>query len=254
MKHIYLHIIILLFFTTVSCKKKNTDTTDKDCLYAKSLAMSEIDNGNLTLYLTDKKYHLTNNYIKYYIWDKYKVNIDFFYAGSSLTKIDSCYFETMKQHVLHYKQILNDIDSISLLKFESEQPEFLVTFNKFHDGKYDIMLNSKSKKYMPIPKDSLFDYKLDCLIGSFSSEINVGLECEFWYDIDILGNMQNIEFITHSTPEIDNEIISFFKSTKFRPANNGKKNIEYRGLKKLYINSVTKKFKKTILSSPIPIE
>jgi hypothetical protein len=239
---------------TVGCVKKNTDTKDKDCLYAKSFAMSDINNGNLTLYLTDKKYLLINNYVKYFIWKKYNVNIDGSYAGSSLTKTDSCYFETMKQHVLKYREILNDIDSISLLKLQPEEPEIFVYFYKFHDGKYDIMLCQKSKKYLPIPKDSLFDYKLDSLIGSFSSEIDVGLKCEFWYDIDIQGNVQNIEIITHSTPEIDNEIISFFKSTKFRPANNGKKNIEYRGLEILYINSETKKNKKSILSSPIPIE
>ena len=221
--------ILILTFWFLGCNDSIKSEQDKYCEKLKEIAIKEIKKGNIEPVFKGK--HHCSITEKYFIWKKYKINIIYPVDLHEFHQIElhDCYNSVMLENTSHKTKIISDLDSLNTKKETTEYnyPK-LRLIQKYHDGKYFVGLDANNKNYAPLRIDSTYYDKLDELIIQYNSKLTDTIRCEFWYEIDTLGNVYNIEVYHHATLKIDSAVIEFYKSFKYIPANDGIKKLEFR--------------------------
>lgn len=222
MKKLLIPLIIILF---VLCK---TEIESKLCdkIYPTNLS----DTCEVWIYNPTTKYIISLP-DEYYIWKKYGVIIGKNY-GFENTITDSCYYEKSKEFYI------NKI-GIDKLNFIDKKIDSLVsssTAEYFHDS---IFYHSFSRKNVFGEKAKLLDKKKlyrikDSLSLSFKGNRDNFLE--YWYVIDTLGNLKNVELINcNCSKNIENTIYESLKMLKWEAAIYQGKKVEFRDKDFIYI-------------------
>jgi len=201
----------------------------------KKLAMKEIKKGNIEPAIRGKYFY--SEIEQYYIWKKYGIHIIYpselheFYQ----IELDSCYNATMMEYTPKKENIIRDLDSLTTSNKQSsyEYPKSIY-IREYHDGKFFVGLDANHQEFAPKIIDTTYYNKLEQFQNRFNSKLSDTIKCEFWYEIDTFGQVQNIEIYHHSNPMIDSEVIDFYKSFIYLPANDGKNKLEYRSSDFIY--------------------
>jgi len=126
-------------------------------------------------------------------------------------------------------EIIRDLDSLTQLDSNYDY-EYLKSksIKKFHDGFYSVGVDANNKMFTPIRIDTNYHPKLEEFKTQFEESLSDTLKCEFWYEIDTLGNVKNIEIVVHATEKIDKAVKEFYSSFRFIPANDGSHKLNFR--------------------------
>lgn len=227
--------ILLIIIILSSCRDSLVNKRKEHCEKMKELAMKEIAKGNIEPVIKGKfSYSETE---QYYIWKKYGIHIinpielDEFYQ----IELDSCYNSFMLAHTPNIENIIRDLDSLTNMgKKSSHKYPKSIYISEYHDGKFFVGLDANHKEFAPKRIDTTYFNKLEEFRNRFNAKLSDTMKCEFWYEIDTFGKVQNIEIYHHSNPMIDSEVIDFYKSFIYLPANDGKKKLEYRSTDFIY--------------------
>lgn len=222
-----IYIFILAGLLT-SCGITIKEQREKYCAQLKNKALREIDKGNLRPVLKGK--HLYSDVERYYIWSKYKINIAYpinlneFYQ----VDLDSCYNSIMLENA-PISEITRDLDSLTQLDRNSdyEYPKSKY-IRKFHDEFYSVGVDANNKSFAPTRIDTNYHRRLEEFKVQFEESLSDTLKCEFWYEIDTLGNVKNVEIVEHATEKIDKAVKEFYSSFRFIPANDGSQKLNFR--------------------------
>jgi len=194
------------------------------------LAMSEIKKGNIEPVIETKKAYSKTE--KYFIWKKYGFNViypirlDEFYQ----VELDSCYNSMMLDYTTNKEGIIRNLDSLTAGKNKNQNYDYPMSryIKEYHDGKFYVGLDAHNQDFAPKRNDPSYFEKLDKFQERFNHKLTDTIKCEFWYEIDIFGNVSNIEIYHHSTPTIDSAVAEFYASFIYTPANDGINKLEYR--------------------------
>lgn len=222
--------IALLILTGLlsSCGISHQEKREEYCAQLENKALMEIEKGNLRPVL--KGAYIYTDVERYYIWKKYKVNIvypihlDEFYQ----MELDICYNSIMLRHT-PVSKIIRDLDSLTATKnnsgYDHPKSKFI---RRYHDGIFSVELDSNNNGFVPIRIDTGYITKLAEFKNKFEEHLSDTIRCEFWYEIDTLGKVNNIEIVHHATEIIDEAVIAFYASFSYMPANDGVKKLNYR--------------------------
>ena len=138
--------------------------------------------------------------------------------------------------------IIRDLDSLTQLiqNSEYEYPKSKFIY-KYHDGTYFVGLDANNKSFAPTRIDTDYYTRLEEFKAQFERSLSDTLKCEFWYEIDTLGNVKNIEIVEHATETIDEAVKEFYSSFRFIPANDGTQKLNYRNNDVIYFLGKRKK-------------
>ncbi len=235
--------ILILIGLLSSCQESLKSDKKGFCNEMKELAQKEIEKGNIEPVLRGK--YLFSETDKYFIWKKYGVNIIYpIHLNEYYQKeLDSCYNSIMLSHTPNKIEIINDLDSLTMRIHKRSKYEFPKSkyIREYHDGKFYVGANAKNKNFAPKRIDKSYYDKLDEFKTKFTSELTDTIKCEFWYEIDTFGLVQNIEIYHHANPIIDAAVIDFYSSFNYIPANDGINKLEFRGEDVIYfLGTMTK--------------
>lgn len=222
--------IILLAALLSSCKDPLKNKREEYCETMKEFAMTEIKKGNIEPVIKGKYFYSKTE--RYFIWKKYGINIIYpidlheFYQ----IELDSCYNSIMLKHTTNKEGIIRDLDSLTTKKNNKSKYDYpkLKYIREYHDEKFYVGLYANNKDFAPKRIDTSYFDKLEKFQAKFNHKLSDTIKCEFWYEIDTLGNISSIEIYHHSTPIIDSAVVDFYSSFTYTPANDGFKKLEYR--------------------------
>jgi len=228
--------IILLVVLLSGCKNPLKNKREEYCEAMKEFALAEIKKGNIEPAIKGK--YLYSETEKYFIWKKYGVNIIYpidlheFYQ----IELDSCYNSIMLEHTKNKEGIIRDLDTLTTRKNHNSKYEYPKSkyLREYHDGKFYVGLDDNNRDFAPKRIDTSYYEKLEKFQAKFNPKLTDTIKCEFWYEIDTLGNISNIEIYHHSTPTIDSAVVDFYSSFIYTPANDGIKKLEYRSNNFIY--------------------
>lgn len=236
------YILILIGFL-ISCKNSSNTDREKYCNDLKELALKEINKGNVEPVIKGK--YLYSKTEKYFIWKKYNVNIIYPIDLHEIyqKELDSCYNSIMLANTPNTNGITKDLDSLFIGKQERAKYEYPKSkyISEYHDGKFYVGLDANNKDFAPKRVDTTYYDKLNKFQAQFTTEITDTIKCEFWYEIDTLGHVNNIEIYHHATPLIDSAVIEFYSSFKYIPANAGVIKLDFRDNDNIYFLGTKKK-------------
>ena len=100
----------------------------------------------------------------------------------------------MLEHTKDLNAILHDLDSLINDKndIEYDYPKSIY-ISKYHDDKYFVGLDSNNRDFAPKRIDSTYYEKLEDFKARYNSKLSDTIKCEFWYEIDTFGIVNNIE-------------------------------------------------------------
>lgn len=223
-------LLVLIVAITISCNYK-----DKGDICERLFPFSTSDTCMIWKFNPTTKYIISYKE-EYFIWKKYGVTIDNNIEGD-LTRTDSCFYEKSRQYYVNklglgkLKRIDKEIDSLVNL-----------TRNYGSLFYYDSLLydayREKNTKIAKVIDEDLY-YKLsDSLSKTFKSSMDSFLE--YWYVIDTLGNLKEVELINcNCSDDIEKKIFKTFKSIKWEPAVYHGKKVEYRNQNSVFVKGIT---------------
>lgn len=212
-----------------SCKD-SLNKRQEYCEDMKELAITEIKKGNIEPVIKSK--YLYSETEEYFIWRKYGVNIIYPIDLHEFHQIelDSCYNSVMLKHTINKEEIIKDLDSLTTEQCNKSKYEYPKSkyIREYHDGKFYVGLDANNRDFVPKRIDTSYYNKLEKFQSKFNPKLSDSLKCEFWYEIDTLGIVRNIEIYHHSTPLIDSAVVNFYSSFTYMPANDGINKLECR--------------------------
>lgn len=221
--------LLCIVFVILSCNNGK----QRYCSEVEKKVLNEQDCVDLVVNIQSK--YLFGDLVRYYVWEKYKVDIT---RKMEITSEDSCYFAAVVKLIddenINIDNIFADVDSLVHFYGDSSIQYF--------DGVYSDMLemnNKDNKIAKPINGIENYNKFIDSLGNKLKSYVNNKSDffIKLWISINENGSINNLEIVnTNCADSIFNYINSEFRKLKWNPAIVNSTPVKYRYQENIYIH------------------